>query len=95
MTEVLPYIIYNICDKYFKTNLDLKTFKLCRSSIPTKFKYISVYCIDKKNDLIIVYEDNDGTNNISVHIDNHCVYRTADKNYEYIYNCIYNCLNMV
>jgi hypothetical protein len=89
MTEVLPYIIYNICNKYFKNSLDLKTFKLCNSSISTKFKYISVYCIDKKDDLLIIYEDRDGTNNISVHIDNHCVYGSIDKIYEFIYNSIY------
>ena len=93
MTKSLPKIIYNICYEYFKNNLDLETFKLCNSSISTKFKYISVYCIDKKDDLIIVYEDRDGTNNISVHIDNQCVYGTVDKNYEYIYNCIYNCIH--
>lgn len=91
MTEVLPYIIYNICNEYFNNKLDLKTFKLCKSSISIKFKYISVYCIDKNDDLIIIYEDWDGTNNISVHIDNHCVYGSSDK----IYESINNCINMI
>jgi len=92
MTEELPYIIYNLCEKKFKNQLDLKTFKLCKSSISIKFKYISVYCKDKNDELIIVYEDRDGTNNISVHIDNKCIYV---GNIDKIYESIYNCINMV
>jgi len=88
MDKKIPHIIFNICSQNFHKQLDLSTFKLCSSSISTKFKYISVYCNDKKDDLIIVYEDRDGTNNVSVHIDTYCVYGTFDKIHESIHNCI-------
>lgn len=88
MTNLLPYIIFNICSKYFQDKLELSTFKIINSSISIKFKYISVYCKDKKDDLIIVYEDKDGTNNISVHMDIHCEYGKIDNIYESICNCI-------
>lgn len=88
MDKKIPLIIYNLCLLYFSDKLDLSTFKLCTSSITIKFKYISVYCKVKKEELMIIYEDKDGSNNISFHIDSYCVYSNIDKIYESISECI-------
>ena len=66
MVSNLPDLIHQICLEHFYEELDLRTFKLCESSIEIYFKYITVYCNIKKKDLIIIYD----TDYLSFHIDN-------------------------
>ena len=90
MDKDLPIKIFNICSTFFSKELDLKTFNTYSSSISIKFNYIKINCLSKKEELLIIYDNFPGSNYISVHINDKCVYDTLENINQSIYFCLNN-----